>query len=262
MDDPVLRAVIFDFGNTLVGLDPKTPSARTDYADVVARPCAERLTRHLEASRLLRPREGGEAFVERFLEIRERNRRTADQTGREITASASLAEALDDAGAVPTSAALDEAIRVYFSYEESRIVRLKGAKPTLTFLKRRGIRLALLSNATDGAYIARVAARLELREFFDPFVVSADIGLRKPRAEAFRAVLDAWNLANDTVAMIGDSLFHDVDGANRLGLYSIHLTQIPNTIDAPHRGKIVPRAEVASHEALRETLTPLLAPES
>ncbi|HEU4335656.1 MAG TPA: HAD hydrolase-like protein, partial [Candidatus Eisenbacteria bacterium] len=62
----------------------------------------------------------------------------------------------------------------------------------------------------------------------------------------------------ETVAMVGDSLFHDVDGANRMGLVSVHLTQVPNTIDPPLRGAIVPRLEVASHEALRDALVPLL----
>src|SRR5258706_9170800 len=38
-----LRAVIFDYGNTLVGVDPALHSKRTDYADVVAVPATERL---------------------------------------------------------------------------------------------------------------------------------------------------------------------------------------------------------------------------
>jgi putative hydrolase of the HAD superfamily len=257
----VLRAVIFDLGNTLAGLDPSTPSTRTDYADVVARPGAERMARHLAERGILTPKAAGERYVARFLEIRERNRRTADQTGREIPATTSVAESLADAGAVGaglSSEAIEGAVRVLFEYEEARIVRLPGAVETLEAVKSRGIPMALLSNATDGPYIARVAARLGIRDYFDPFVVSADIGVRKPRSEAFRAVLDAWPFTPETVAMVGDSLFHDVDGANRMGLVSVHLTQVPNTIDPPLRGTIVPRLEVASHEALREALVPLL----
>lgn len=257
----MLRAVIFDLGNTLVGLEPSIPSARTDYADAVARPGAERMARHLVERGILTPKAAGERYIARFLDIRERNRLTADQTGREIPATTSVAESLSDAGAAGaglSSEAIEEAVRVLFAYEEERIVRLPGAVETLDEVKSRGVAMALLSNATDGSYIERVAARLGLRAYFDPFVVSADIGVRKPRSEAFRAVLEKWSFSPEAVAMVGDSLFHDVDGANRMGLVSVHLTQVPNTIDPPLRDAIVPRLEVASHEALRDALLPLL----
>jgi len=263
MSDPVLRAVIFDYGNTLAGIDPSTPSSRTDYADVVARPCAERLVAHLEERGLTFGRGGREAFIDRFLEIRERNRRTADQTGREITATESLEESLGDTAAAPlTAPQLDEALRVYFAFEEAHIVPLEGAVETLEFLRAAGTRIALLSNATDGRYIERVVDRLGMRSFFDPFVVSADIGVRKPRTEAFRAVLDRWSLASSSIAMVGDSLYHDVDGANRLGLQSIHLTQIENPGDSAQNGAIVPARSAATHAALREVLASMLAANS
>jgi FMN phosphatase YigB (HAD superfamily) len=92
--------------------------------------------------------------------------------------------------------------------------------------------------------------------------VSADVGVRTPGAAAFRVALRLWSLPAVSVALFGDSLFHVVDGANRMGLYSIHLTQLPNPGDAPHRGSIEPRLAVASHEALREALEPLLSVEA
>jgi len=257
----VLRAVIFDYGNTLIGMDPATPSARTDYADVVARPGAERLAAYLATAGALREGKGTARFMERFLEIRERNRRTAEQTGREITAAESLDEALADAHAAPLPAgAMETALAANFSAEEERIVALEGAIETLKFLASRGTKIGLLSNATDGRYVERVATRLGMRAHFDPFVVSADIGVRKPRAEAFRSVLGHWTLPPDTVAMVGDSLFHDVGGANGLGLRSVHFTQISNPFDPEHRGAILPNAEADSHAALRTLLAPLLAP--
>ena len=58
--------------------------------------------------------------------------------------------------------------------------------------------------------------------------------------------------------MGGDSLYHDVGGANRLGLYSVHFTQISNPGDPAHRDAIVPRASVSSHTLLRAAMMPLL----
>ena len=259
MSDHVLRAVIFDYGNTLIGLDPKTPSARTDYADVVARPGAERLAEHLVRTGVLKGERAAHQFMERFLDVRERNRLTAEQTGREITAAESLDEALADTrGRALPAAALTEAVRVYFSVEEERIVALAGALATLELLRARGVKVGLLSNATDGRYVERVAVALGMRAFFDPFVVSADIGVRKPRAEAFRAVLDRWSLAPAGVAMVGESLYHDVDGARRLGLRTVHFTQFPNPFDPPHRDSVKPEFATADHAALHACLEAML----
>ncbi|MEK7347667.1 MAG: HAD family hydrolase [Candidatus Eisenbacteria bacterium] len=255
----MLRAVIFDYGNTLIGIDPSTPSRRTDYADVVARPGAERLASHLAERGLLDARAEQMRFIGLYLKTREKNRLAAEVAGDEITAEASLAEALAEVGTPPAgSALLHEAISVYFTAEEERIVALDGAMETLEMLRATGVRIGLLSNATDGRYVERVASRLGMRPFFDPFVVSADIGVRKPRAEAFHAVLDRWALPAEDVAMVGDSLYHDVAGANRLGLYSVHFTQIANPGDPAYRDHVAPRAAASSHAALRAAMTPLL----
>lgn len=256
----MLRAVIFDYGNTLIGIDPATPSARTDYADVVARPGAERLATHLAERGLLGSSLERERFIDRFLACREKNRIAAEVEGDEVTAEASLAESLREAGGTPaTPPALRDAIAVYFSAEEERIVAFEGAVETLQALRAARIRIGLLSNATDGRYVERVAVRLGMRSFFDPCIVSSDIGVRKPRPEAFRAVLDAWPLRPEEIAMVGDSLYHDVGGANRLGLYSVHFTQIANPGDPAHRDAIVPRESASSHTLLRAAMMPLLA---
>jgi FMN phosphatase YigB (HAD superfamily) len=110
-----LRGVIFDYGNTLIEVDPALASKRADYGDVFARPGAERLERFLVAEGILTPPGGSVAFVERFLEIRERNRVQADSTGTEITDVESLATVLRDlGGARPTEEFLRRAVAEYF----------------------------------------------------------------------------------------------------------------------------------------------------
>src|SRR2546428_6679009 len=89
-----LRGVIFDYGNTLIRLGFGRRSTRSDYADVVARSGAERLARFLASKGLLDGGGAAEAFVGRYLDVRERNRARADQTGREITAAESLRSTL------------------------------------------------------------------------------------------------------------------------------------------------------------------------
>ena len=78
--------------------------------------------------------------------------------------------------------------------------------------------LALLSNCTDGPYVATVVGRLGWAGIFDPFVVSSDIGYRKPLPEAFQPIVHSWPFEPAEIVMIGDSLYHDVAGAQRLGM--------------------------------------------
>jgi HAD superfamily hydrolase (TIGR01509 family) len=251
--EPV-RGVIFDYGNTLVRLDPKLHSARTDYADVVACPGAERLRSFLVQAGVLTGL-AADAFVERFLEVRERNRTLAEQGGREIPALESLRETLRELEAPSRDGVdLESGLRSFFLTEVELMRPMPGARELLDDLRGRGIRIAMLSNATSGPTIAHVVDRMGWSGYFDPLVVSADIGVRKPRPDAFRAVLDRWDLDPTTVAMVGDSLYHDVGGALALGLLAIHLAAIPNPFDAAVAGTIRPTFSVTTLEELRPLL--------
>jgi HAD superfamily hydrolase (TIGR01549 family) len=254
-----LRGVIFDYGNTLIWLGPEKRSARTDYADVVARPGAERLARFLVAQGVLKGEREAGGFTERYLRNRERNRVIAEETGREMTARESLISALDSAGErLPSDEILRQAVAESFVPEIEAIDALPGAGKTLDLVKRRGVKLALLSNCTDGAYVRTVIRRLGWEGYFDPFVTSADIGARKPLPVAFLPVLDRWDLRPDQIVMVGDSLYHDVAGAGRLGIQTIHFTALENPGDSAHRSKILPRWTANSHEELQGLLTRLL----
>jgi HAD superfamily hydrolase (TIGR01549 family) len=249
-----LRAVIFDYGNTLVGVDPAFHSKRTDYADVVAVPATERLARHLEGRGLI-SREQGVRFMDLFLAVRERNRVRAEESGDEIPATVSLRDAFRELGCPkPGEADVLEALRHFFSVEEEALQELPGAGDTLQRLDDRGIAMALLSNATDAPYIVRVIERMGWGKYFRPLVVSSDIGVRKPRPEAFRAVLGEWSYAPEEVAMVGDSLRHDVMGGQALGLRTYHLTWIPNPMDPLYLGRVRPEVSAKTHPDLREQL--------
>lgn len=233
-----------------MSVDPALHSKRTDYADVVAIPGAERMTRYLESRGLLTGAQGVR-FLDRFLAIREANRKRADESGDEIPASVSLLETLRDMGApevAPETVA--PALGRFFSAEEDLLQEIPGAGATLRALEERGITLALLSNATDGDYIRRAVARFGWGERFRPLVVSSDIGVRKPRPEAFHAVLGGLPFAPEEIAVVGDSLRHDIGGAQALGLRAFHLTWIPNPGDPLYAGRIVPGAAARTHAEL------------
>ncbi len=247
-----IRGVIFDYGNTLVRLDPAFHTARTDYADVVAGPGSKRLAAFLVGAGVLDASQIA-GFVERFLLVREQNRALAEKEAREITADLSLRRTLEDLGLeAPHEDVLGRATDEYFTAEVELMRPMPGAADLLESLAARGLRIGMLSNATSGRYVREVVRILGWSGRFDPLVVSADIGIRKPRAEAFRTVLDRWDLAPGEIAMVGDSLYHDVEGARALGLVAVHVTAIPNSFDARAAASVRPSLVISSLEDLKQ----------
>lgn len=73
------------------------------------------------------------------------------------------------------------------------------------------LRLCIVSN-NAGARVAHLAAVLNL---------PAVVGAWKPRRRALRRALEMMGTAPDATALIGDQIFTDVLGGNRLGLHTI-----------------------------------------
>jgi putative hydrolase of the HAD superfamily len=85
----------------------------------------------------------------------------------------------------------------------------------------------------------------KLESYFDPIIISAAIGIRKPDPRAFRPILDSWGVPARQVVMVGDQLGADILGARTLGLRTVWLT---TEADAPAnraaRGKVTADAQV------------------
>lgn len=94
-----------------------------------------------------------------------------------------------------------------------------GPKVTKWFkkLESQGIRTCVVSNNKRKQRVAVVAEKLGI-----PFVFRAT----KPRRRAFRAGMDILQTGLNDTAVIGDQLFTDILGGNRMGLYTILVTPI------------------------------------
>lgn len=82
---------------------------------------------------------------------------------------------------------------------------------------RAEFKLYIVSNNNSGERVNRVAESLDLPCLHQAF---------KPRRKGFRRALAAMNLAPHEVAIVGDQLFTDVLGGNRLGAHPILVTPI------------------------------------
>ena len=85
-------------------------------------------------------------------------------------------------------------------------------------------RLALLTNGSPNVQGEKIDGA-NLRNRFDPVVISGEVGAGKPEPEAFHHILRLMDLQPAQTAMIGDSFRRDIVGAARVGMFTIWLNR-------------------------------------
>ena len=88
--------------------------------------------------------------------------------------------------------------------------------PALAELKRRGLRLGIVSNFDSRLYDVLRACRLD--HFFDSVHISASVGAAKPDAAIFQAALNHYAIEARQAWHVGDNLREDVEGAMAAGV--------------------------------------------
>jgi FMN phosphatase YigB (HAD superfamily) len=202
-----VRAVTFDFWNTLVAAAPSINEIRLSGWVTIAR--AEgleigeaELLAHLE--RLL-----DELYVATEREARLDVARVVEDVLSQVEAQLprrvwpALAEAITEAGA------------------GQRPDVVPGLESCLDALGAAGCRIGLVSNVVltpsriTRTYLGPLLGR------FEPAIFSDEVGVLKPDPGIFRCALNGLGLAPREVAHVGDSRFLDVRGAQAAGLRTI-----------------------------------------
>ena len=94
-------------------------------------------------------------------------------------------------------------------------------KPTLSGLATRGKTMGILSNFSTN--LEDILRRLAIHHYFEFFVVSAVAGMEKPDPRIFDLTVRAARQPRQEIVCVGDSLFHDVQGAQSAGMPAILL---------------------------------------
>ena len=124
------------------------------------------------------------------------------------------------------------------------------ARAWIEAARSRGFRLCLVSNASSGRRVARVAEALGV----------AEVGIAtKPFPGAFRRAMAAMGTTPESTCAIGDQVFTDMLGANWLGITTILVppaspresphTRLVRLIEAPLRRRWSQLVATASAEA-------------
>jgi putative hydrolase of the HAD superfamily len=60
-----------------------------------------------------------------------------------------------------------------------------------------------------------------LSGYFDPILVSGDLGYRKPDRRLFQRAATAMKIEPSELVFVGNDMYHDVYGAQRLGIRTV-----------------------------------------
>jgi putative hydrolase of the HAD superfamily len=121
---------------------------------------------------------------------------------------------------LPDDALASEMADAYSSEREARVEPLPGALEALAELRRRGHALGLLTNGGSPLQRAKIE-RWDVARFFDAVRIEGEVGVGKPKAEAFAGALAALGAGGEPAAMIGDDLDADIAGARDAGLATV-----------------------------------------
>lgn len=113
--------------------------------------------------------------------------------------------------------------------DETAVTFRQGAREALAHVRDR-YEVGLVTNGGEAAQTAKLE-RLGVADAFDATVFcDPGAGIRpKPHPAPFRAALSALDVSTDRCVYVGDSLDHDVTGANHVGLDSVWVP-----LDRPH----------------------------
>ncbi len=123
-------------------------------------------------------------------------------------------------GDVP-AAVLAAGIIGYRRARDSNLVLYPHVTSTLVALIRRGLRLAVLSDAPSLQAWQRLH-HLSLQHLFEHVITFDDTGERKPAAAPFRRAMELLGLPAGELLMVGDWPERDMRGAAALGMCTVY----------------------------------------
>ena len=233
--EPAVAAVTLDAGNTLLYSDP-TPSQI--YAHHISR-----------YGREVAPEEVAPVFADAWAEMQRhsdhgRDRYGSQPGGERAWWGAFVREVIGRLDhEAPWEPLLDD---LYRAFASSHVWRpFPETLDTLRELRRRGVRLAVISNWDRR--LPAILHELGIDRFMDVVTVSALEGVEKPAAAIFHHTVERLGVAPEATLHVGDSPYEDYQGARRAGLKALLLDR-PGAFDG------APYDRIASLDAVLEVV--------
>ena len=109
---------------------------------------------------------------------------------------------------------------IYADRRDAGMEPLPDALDAVKWLRRKGCRLALLTNGASDAQRRKIS-RFGLAELFDGIFVEGELGFGKPDERIYRVAMNALDITPSDAWMVGDNLEWDVAAPKKLGLFAV-----------------------------------------
>lgn len=207
----IIRAILFDFGGTLM-------YGHRDWTPIIAE-ADDVLTNYLVSQGM---EVNSSTFPVQFRKRLDEYFKQREKDLLETTYTLVLRELLTEKGYddVPAEV-LRNALDALFSVTQKNWVLEEDAIPTLQKLREMGYNLAIVSNAGDDTDVQQLANKFSITEYFDFILTSAACSYRKPHPRIFELALSNWYCPPNEAVMVGDNLDADIRGAQNADIYGI-----------------------------------------
>lgn len=148
---------------------------------------------------------------------------------------------------------VEKRFKLYWSNYEKGVGLFPDARGTLEHLKLHKIQTGLISNG-DTSNQRWKLNKEKLTDYFDPIIISGEVGVSKPDLRIFEIALEQAGAAKESSWYIGDSPVHDIEPAVKFGMNVIYLNRkLPGGTTICHQEKPV-YVEVSSLDQAWEYL--------
>jgi HAD superfamily hydrolase (TIGR01662 family) len=214
MSEPI-GAVLFDYGHTLIYFDERPHSALLGAYENVNRLLADTLEREVPTAQVM---------IEKVSQAVDAEIQRDYAAGREeeVEIATIYDTALRGIGLQLESALIERVMELEQEGWLNSVHVGPDVVSTLEELRRRGLRLGIVSNA---AYLPRLMkgqlAALGLAKYFTGVTFSSEIGLRKPHPAIYQDALAKIGAEPSRTVFVGDRVREDVQGPKSLGMRAV-----------------------------------------
>jgi putative hydrolase of the HAD superfamily len=212
------KAVLFDLCDTLFLFDPqRLPSVYVNSQEIRSTTglVHETLCKHAPIP--------FEPFYNIFVEITQEIIRVREQDHREVTSLERFQRVLHrlELGPIQIPASVLMQIVLTHMNALATALHLPHSHRIVIEAIRNKYLLGIITNFDHAPTVHQLLFREGLKDYFEPVVISAEVGWRKPRREIFQKALDLLGLKAEETVFVGNDLKIDVVGAQAMGIPTI-----------------------------------------
>ena len=119
---------------------------------------------------------------------------------------------------------VEKRFKLYWSNYEKGVGLFPDARDILENLRQHKIKTGLISNG-DTSNQRWKLNREKLTDYFDPIIISGEVGVSKPDLRIFEIALEKAGAEKESSWYIGDSPVHDIEPSVKFGMNVIYLNR-------------------------------------